>query len=153
MEAKVRAYYRIRLKGKQFVLSASLNVFIFYLLISSSKVRKMKENYELKEKTLLQETQVLTDEKNSLNERLRKIDDSFRQQYDVEKKEHFKQVEVMKRGYEEKLQVADLKIEGIEEEMRQILTETSRKKKFYEDKIKSFTSAFRNIQADFEVTA
>lgn len=118
-----------------------------------SKVRKMKENYELKEKTLLQETQVLTDEKNSLNERLRKIDDSFRQQYDVEKKEHFKQVEVMKRGYEEKLQVADLKIEGIEEEMRQILTETSRKKKFYEDKIKSFTSAFRNIQADFEVTA
>ena len=112
------------------------------------KVRKMKENYEIKEKAINKEKQVISDENLQLNEKLRQIDDRFRQQYDVEKKEHFKLIERVKREYEIKLKESDEKVKEIEEEMRQLLVESNAKKKFYEDKIKSFSLMFSQIQSD-----
>jgi len=112
------------------------------------KVRKMKENYETKEKELIKEKNSLLEENNKLNERLHKVDDDFRLQYDVEKREHFKLIEKTKRDYEIKLIQSDDRVKEIEQEMRQLLFESANKKKFYEDKIKSFSSMFSQIQSD-----
>jgi leucine-rich repeat/coiled-coil domain-containing protein 1 len=112
------------------------------------KVRKMKDDYEVKEKELVNEKNQLIEKNNQLIENMRKIDDEFRNQYDVEKREHLKQMQKQKSEYEQKLSEADTKIIRIEDEMRQILLESANKKKFYEDKINSFSIMFNKIQAD-----
>ena len=116
-----------------------------------AKVRKMKENYEEKERLLVSEAKQLRDDAEMLNERLRKVDDEFRRQYDVEKREHMKIMEKTRGEYEAKLKEANERTQDIEQEMRQLLVETANKKKFYDEKIKSFSSVFQKIQADFGI--
>jgi len=113
-----------------------------------TKVRKMKEGFQAKENEILNEKNSLAKENSLLNERLRKIDDEFRHQYDVEKKEHFKIVERVKHEYEQKLIECDKKLKETEEEMRIILVESAEKKKAYEEKIKSFSAMFSKLQTD-----
>lgn len=114
------------------------------------KVRKMKEGFEIKEKGLLEKNEKLCEENSLLNSRLRKIDDDFRHQYDSEKKEHLKHIEKIKsdnligiKNYEEK-------IKDLEDEMRSILIESENKKKFYDEKINSFTIMFSKFQSDLK---
>jgi hypothetical protein len=116
-----------------------------------TKVRKMKEGFQTKENEILNEKNLLAKENSLLNERLRKIDDEFRHQYDVEKKEHFKIVERVKHDYEQKLIECDKKLKETEEEMRIILVESAEKKKAYEEKIKSFSAMFSKLQTDLIV--
>ena len=86
-----------------------------------------------------------------MTDRLRKIDDGIRKQYDVEKREHLKLVEKTKAEYELKVKACNEKVEAIEQEMRSVLMETEQKKRSYEKKIRSFSDAFKNIQADFSI--
>lgn len=116
------------------------------------RVRKMKEEFEKRESDLVKTGQSLKEENKELSARLRKLDDDFRQQYDAEKKEHLKQVEKIQRGHEEKLAASEVKIGELEQEMRQILTEAENRKKFYEDKIKSFSHMFTEFQAGLKIS-
>lgn len=110
-----------------------------------AKVRHMKQNYELKEAELVGEADKLRTEASDLTERLRKVDDSFRRQYDVEKREHLKLLEKTKAEYELKLKAQYDKVDAIEHEMRQILLESDNKTKLYEQKITQVKQAFKNF--------
>jgi leucine-rich repeat/coiled-coil domain-containing protein 1 len=114
-------------------------------------VRKMKETYEIKESQLKTDKMNVEDENNILKERLRKVDDEFRLQYDIEKKNHLKIIEKIKNEYQVKLEQSDNRTKEIENEMRSLLIETNNNKKFYEDKIKNFTILFSQIQQDFKI--
>ena len=113
-----------------------------------AKVRKIREGFQLKENEILSEKNALAKENSLLNERLRKVDDEFRHQYDVEKREHLKIVERLKYEYEQKLLECDKKLKETEEEMRVILAESAERKKAYEDKVKKFSMMFSKIQTD-----
>ena len=113
-----------------------------------AKVRKIREGFQLKENEILSEKNALAKENSLLNERLRKVDDEFRHQYDVEKREHLKIVERLKYEYEQKLLECDKKLKETEEEMRVILAESAERKKAYEDKVKKFSIMFSKIQTD-----
>jgi chromosome segregation ATPase len=114
------------------------------------KVRKMKENFELKEAQLNETIAKLKEDNEGLNARLRKVDDTFRQQYDAEKKEHLIQMEKFKSENRELIAKYENKIRDLEDEMRVILIDCENKKKYYDDKISSFTNVFSKFQADLK---
>jgi leucine-rich repeat/coiled-coil domain-containing protein 1 len=114
------------------------------------KVKKMKENFDQKEKAIEEKCKRLQDENQELNSKLRKIDDGFRMQYDAEKKEHLLQLERVKHEYEERLAAAYQKCKELEDEMRAVLLESENKKKFYEEKINNFSKLFSNFQAEIK---
>ncbi|CAF0906318.1 unnamed protein product [Brachionus calyciflorus] len=114
------------------------------------KVRKMRENFELKEKQLNENVLKLKEENENLTVRLRKVDDTFRQQYDTEKKEHLIQLEKCKAENKDLINKYEARIRELEDEMRQILIDCENKKKFYDDKINSFTQVFSKFQSDLK---
>ncbi|RNA18385.1 leucine-rich repeat and coiled-coil domain-containing 1 isoform X1 [Brachionus plicatilis] len=114
------------------------------------KVRRMKENFEMKEKQLNEMTGKLKEENEALNLRLRKADDTFRLQYDAEKKEHLIQIEKVRAENKELVKSYEARIKDLEDEMRCILVECENKKKFYDDKINSFTQVFSKFQSDLK---
>ena len=116
-----------------------------------SKVRKMRENFQTKEAEIMNEKNTLAKEYALLNERMRKIDDEFRRQYDIEKKEHLKIVEKVKCEYEQKLAQCNQKIKDTEEEMRHILVESAEKKKLYEEKTRHLAIMFSKLQTDLVI--
>ena len=109
----------------------------------------MKGDFESKEKLLKEENETFKREMDRLTDRLRKLDDGFRVQYDVEKREHLKMIAKLNSEWELKVRSGEEKVEACEAEMRAVLKEMEAKKSWYEGKLKSFTSAFQDIQADF----
>jgi hypothetical protein len=114
------------------------------------RVKKMKENFEAKEREHNEKNNQLMDENAELMARLRKCDDDFRLQYDVERREHLKQLERVKLEYEAKLVDGENRIKDIEDEMRLVLIESEKKKQFYEEKINSFSQMFSKFQSEIK---
>ena len=114
-----------------------------------ARVRHMQAEYASKEATLIGERDSLAADNVGLLERLRRVDDDFRRQYDVEKREHLRLVEKLKREYEEKLAQAEARTCAIEDEMREVLAESAAVKKAYEEKAKSYSAIFAKMQQDF----
>jgi leucine-rich repeat/coiled-coil domain-containing protein 1 len=112
------------------------------------EVRKIRENHELEKNDLMIERNDLKEQVIQLSERLRKIDDDFRYQYDIEKREHLKEIEKLKKITESKENESNEKIKEIENEMRLLLVENSNSKKLYEDKINNLKSLLTKIQQD-----
>ena len=114
------------------------------------KVKEMKENFEHKEREMAKKEKELADANNEMMIRLKRCDDSFRVQFDAEKKGNLQRLEALKQEYEAKLVDADCKVKDIEDEMRIVLIESEKKKKFYEEKINSFSQMFSKFQADIK---
>lgn len=114
------------------------------------KVRRMKENFESKEKQLNETISKLKEENEALNSRLRKVDDTFRQQYDAEKRDHLIQIQKLQGEKNQLIGTYETRIKNLEDEMRCILIECENKKKFYDDKINSFTQVFSKFKSDLK---
>ena len=114
------------------------------------KVRRMKENFESKEKQLNDTIEKLKEENEALNSRLRKVDDTFRHQYDAEKRDHLIQIQKLQGEKNQLIGTYETRIKDLEDEMRCILIECENKKKFYDDKINGFTQVFSKFKSDLK---
>uniref|UniRef100_A0A7N6A2D6 Leucine-rich repeat and coiled-coil domain-containing protein 1 n=1 Tax=Anabas testudineus TaxID=64144 RepID=A0A7N6A2D6_ANATE len=103
-----------------------------------SQVKRMKENFDSKERSLLEERDKAT-------EKLHCVDDAFRRQLESIQATH--QTELLRLANEKQKQIeqANQKVFEVEEEMRQLLEETETSKRIMEEKIKRLTSVLKDF--------
>ncbi|XP_070576170.1 leucine-rich repeat and coiled-coil domain-containing protein 1-like [Ptychodera flava] len=115
-----------------------------------TQVKKVKENYESKERTLKEERdKAIADEKTSA-ERLQSIDNAFRKQLEAAQRSHEDQMEQLHREKQQEIEDANQRVLEVEEEMRQLLVETANSKRAMEEKINRVTKAFTDLQEDLK---
>ncbi|XP_072267083.1 leucine-rich repeat and coiled-coil domain-containing protein 1 isoform X3 [Pyxicephalus adspersus] len=114
-----------------------------------TQVRQMKENFDAKEKRLVEERDKSLQNQKVVMEKLHSVDDAFRRQLESILAAH--QAELIKVASEKQKEVeaANERVYQVEEEMRQLLQETAYSKKAMEEKIKRLTSALSDIQQHF----
>ncbi|KAG6932651.1 leucine rich repeat and coiled-coil centrosomal protein 1 [Chelydra serpentina] len=113
-----------------------------------TQVKQMKENFDIKEKKLIEERNKSLQTQKIAMEKLHSMDDAFRRQLESTLAAH--QAELLQLANEKQRQIeaANEKVYQVEEEMRQLLQETANSKKAMEEKIKRLTSALSDIQQD-----
>ncbi|XP_008106637.1 leucine-rich repeat and coiled-coil domain-containing protein 1 isoform X2 [Anolis carolinensis] len=113
-----------------------------------AQVKQMKENFDTKERQLIEERDKSLQAQRALTEKLRSVDDAFRRQLESTLAAH--QAELLQLANEKQKQIvtANEKVYQVEEEMRQLLQETASNKKAMEEKIKRLTVALRDIQQE-----
>ncbi|XP_015280956.1 PREDICTED: leucine-rich repeat and coiled-coil domain-containing protein 1 [Gekko japonicus] len=111
-----------------------------------AQVKQMKENFDIKEKRLIEERDKSLQAQKATMEKLHSIDDAFRRQLESTLASH--QAELLQLANEKQQQIvaANEKVYQVEEEMRQLLQETANNKKAMEEKIKRLTVALGDIQ-------
>ncbi|XP_060099536.1 leucine-rich repeat and coiled-coil domain-containing protein 1 isoform X2 [Heteronotia binoei] len=111
-----------------------------------AQVKQMKENFDIKEKRLIEERDKSLQTQKATMEKLHSVDDAFRRQLESTLASH--QAELLQLANEKQQQIvaANEKVYQVEEEMRQLLQETANNKKAMEEKIKRLTIALGDIQ-------
>lgn len=110
-----------------------------------TQVKRMKENFDSKERSLLDERDKATEAQKAAVEKLHTIDDAFRQQLESIQVSH--QAELLHLANEKQKQIeqANHKVYEVEEEMRQLLEETTAQKRIMEEKMKRLNSVLREF--------
>ncbi|XP_054481090.1 leucine-rich repeat and coiled-coil domain-containing protein 1 [Anoplopoma fimbria] len=110
-----------------------------------NQVKRMKENFDSKERLLLEERDKATEANKAAVEKLHSVDDAFRRQLESCQATH--QAELLRLANEKQKQIeqANQKVFEVEEEMRQLLEETETNKRIMEDKMKRLTSVLRDF--------
>ncbi|XP_029309780.1 LOW QUALITY PROTEIN: leucine-rich repeat and coiled-coil domain-containing protein 1 [Cottoperca gobio] len=110
-----------------------------------SQVKCMKENFDSKERLLLEERDKATEAHKAAVEKLHCVDDAFRRQLESGQAAH--QVELLRLANEKQKQIeqANKKVFEVEEEMRQLLEETETNKRTVEEKMKRLTSVLKDF--------
>ncbi|XP_054841623.1 leucine-rich repeat and coiled-coil domain-containing protein 1 isoform X3 [Eublepharis macularius] len=113
-----------------------------------AQVKQMKDNFDIKEKHLIEEREKSLQSQKATMEKLHSMDDAFRRQLESTLAAH--QVELLQLANEKQQQIvaANEKVYQVEEEMRQLLQETASNKKAMEEKIKRLTVALSDIQQE-----
>ncbi|XP_005299452.1 leucine-rich repeat and coiled-coil domain-containing protein 1 isoform X2 [Chrysemys picta bellii] len=113
-----------------------------------TQVKQMKENFDIREKKLIEERNKSLQTQKVAMEKLHSMDDAFRRQLESTLAAH--QAELLQLANEKQRQIetANEKVYQVEEEMRQLLQETANSKKAMEEKIRRLTSALSDIQQD-----
>ncbi|KAL2097658.1 hypothetical protein ACEWY4_006865 [Coilia grayii] len=110
-----------------------------------TQVKRMKENFDLKEKTLLEERDNALQAHIGAVEKLRKADDAFRRQLETLQAAHQTELLHLTSDREKQIEMANLKVMEVEEEMRQLLEETENNKRIMEDKMRRLTSVLKDF--------
>ncbi|XP_053322716.1 leucine-rich repeat and coiled-coil domain-containing protein 1 [Spea bombifrons] len=113
-----------------------------------TQVRQMKENFDAKEKKLIEERDKSLQTQKALTEKLRSVDDAFRQQLESLLATHQGELTKLASGKQREIEAANERVYQVEEEMRQLLQETAKSKKAMEEKIKRLSSNLKEIQQD-----
>ncbi|XP_019121827.2 leucine-rich repeat and coiled-coil domain-containing protein 1 [Larimichthys crocea] len=110
-----------------------------------SQVKRMKENFDSKERLLLEERDKATEAHKAAVEKLRCVDDAFRRQLESCQAAH--QAELFRLANEKQKQIeqANQKVFEVEEEMRQLLEETETNKRIMEEKMKRLSSVLKDF--------
>ncbi|KAF7668417.1 hypothetical protein LDENG_00014550 [Lucifuga dentata] len=110
-----------------------------------SQVKRMKENFDSKERLLLEERDKATEAQNAAVEKLHCVDDAFRRQLESIQAAH--QAELLQLANEKQKQIGQVnqKVFEVEEEMRQLLEETETNKRIMEEKMKRLTSVLKDF--------
>ncbi|TMS09853.1 Leucine-rich repeat and coiled-coil domain-containing protein 1 [Larimichthys crocea] len=110
-----------------------------------SQVKRMKENFDSKERLLLEERDKATEAHKAAVEKLRSVDDAFRRQLESCQAAH--QAELFRLANEKQKQIeqANQKVFEVEEEMRQLLEETETNKRIMEEKMKRLSSVLKDF--------
>uniref|UniRef100_A0AAV2JRR0 Leucine-rich repeat and coiled-coil domain-containing protein 1 n=1 Tax=Knipowitschia caucasica TaxID=637954 RepID=A0AAV2JRR0_KNICA len=115
------------------------------LTLLETQVKRMKENFDSKEKLLLEECNKATEAQKAAVEKLRSIDDAFRQQLESLQVTHQSELLQLASDKQRLIEQANQKVYEVEEEMRQLLEETSAQKKMMEEKIKRLNSVLKDF--------
>ncbi|XP_041268695.1 leucine-rich repeat and coiled-coil domain-containing protein 1 [Onychostruthus taczanowskii] len=114
------------------------------------QVKQMKENFDFKEKKLIEERNKSLQTQRIAVEKLHKMDNAFRKQLESVLAAHEEELLHLENEKEKQIEAANEKVYSVEEEMRELLQEMANSKKAMENKIRRLTSALNDIQQDFE---
>ncbi|XP_051467422.1 leucine-rich repeat and coiled-coil domain-containing protein 1 isoform X1 [Apus apus] len=112
------------------------------------QVKQMKENFDRKEKKLIEERNKCLQTQRIAVEKLHEMDDAFRRQLESMLAAHQEEVFQLTAEKEKQIEAANEKVYCVEEEMRQLLQEMANNKKAMENKIRRLTHALNDIQQD-----
>ncbi|XP_065485170.1 leucine-rich repeat and coiled-coil domain-containing protein 1 [Caloenas nicobarica] len=112
------------------------------------QVKQMKENFDIKEKKLIEERNKSLQTQRIAVEKLRQMDDAFRKQLESMLAAHQAELLQLAEEKEKQIEAANEKVYCVEEEMRQLLQEMANNKKAMENKIRRLTHALNDIQQD-----
>ncbi|XP_029447439.1 leucine-rich repeat and coiled-coil domain-containing protein 1 isoform X5 [Rhinatrema bivittatum] len=112
------------------------------------QVRQMKENFDAKEKKLIEERDRSLQTQKIAVEKLHSVDDAFRRQLESVLAAHQAELLQLANDKQKEIEAANKKVYQVEEEMRQLLQETANSKKAMEEKIRRLTNALSDIQQD-----
>ncbi|XP_008332751.1 leucine-rich repeat and coiled-coil domain-containing protein 1 isoform X1 [Cynoglossus semilaevis] len=110
-----------------------------------SQVKRMKENFDSKERLLLEEKDKATEAHKAAVERLRCVDDAFRRQLESVQAAHQAELFRLANVKQKEIEQANEKVFEVEEEMRQLLNETETNKRIMEEKMKRLTSVLKDF--------
>uniref|UniRef100_A0A672TZ50 Leucine-rich repeat and coiled-coil domain-containing protein 1 n=1 Tax=Strigops habroptila TaxID=2489341 RepID=A0A672TZ50_STRHB len=133
------AYSALKMKwqGKEEILS-QLEV----------QVKRMKENFDIKEKKLIEERDKSLQTQRIAVEKLHEMGDAFRKQLGSMLVAHQEELLQLANEKEKQIEAANEKVYCVEEEMRQLLQEMANHKKAMENKIRRLTHALNDFQQD-----
>ncbi|XP_032929067.1 leucine-rich repeat and coiled-coil domain-containing protein 1 isoform X1 [Catharus ustulatus] len=114
------------------------------------QVKQMKENFDFKEKKLIEERDKSLQTQRIAVEKLHKMDNAFRKQLESVLAAHQKELLHLENEKEKQIEAANEKVYSVEEEMRELLQEMANNKKVMESKIRRLTHALNDIQQGFE---
>uniref|UniRef100_A0A669C2N9 Leucine-rich repeat and coiled-coil domain-containing protein 1 n=1 Tax=Oreochromis niloticus TaxID=8128 RepID=A0A669C2N9_ORENI len=103
-----------------------------------SQVKRMKENFDSRERLLLEEREKAT-------EKLHYVDDAFRRQLESVQAAHQAELLRLANEKQQKIEEANQKVFEVEEEMRQLLEETETNKRIMEEKMKRLSSVLKDF--------
>ncbi|NXL78247.1 LRCC1 protein, partial [Leptocoma aspasia] len=113
------------------------------------QVKQMKENFDFKEKKLIEERNRSLQTQRIAVEKLHKMDNAFRKQLESVLAAHQEELLHLENEKEKQIEAANEKVYSVEEEMRELLQEMANNKKAMENKIRRLTHALNDIQQDF----
>ncbi|XP_073186774.1 leucine-rich repeat and coiled-coil domain-containing protein 1 isoform X2 [Lepidochelys kempii] len=113
-----------------------------------TQVKQMKENFDIKEKKLIEERNQSLQTQKVAMEKLHSVDDAFRRQLESTLAAHQAELLQLANEKQRQMEAANEKVYQVEKEMRQLLQETANSKKAMEEKIRRLTSALSDIQQD-----
>ncbi|NWI47027.1 LRCC1 protein, partial [Picathartes gymnocephalus] len=114
------------------------------------QVKQMKENFDFKEKKLIEERNKSLQTQRIAVEKLHEMDNAFRKQLESVMAAHQEELMLLENEKEKQIEAANEKVYSVEEEMRELLQEMANNKKAMENKIRRLTHALNDIQQDFE---
>ncbi|CAN8183871.1 unnamed protein product [Coccothraustes coccothraustes] len=114
------------------------------------QVKQMKENFDFKEKKLIEERNKSLQTQRIAVEKLHKMDNAFRKQLESVLAAHQEELLHLENEKEKQIEAANEKVYSVEEEMRELLQEMANNKKAMENKIRRLTHALNDIQQDFQ---
>uniref|UniRef100_H3C8S7 Leucine-rich repeat and coiled-coil domain-containing protein 1 n=1 Tax=Tetraodon nigroviridis TaxID=99883 RepID=H3C8S7_TETNG len=109
-----------------------------------SQVKRMKENFDAKERLLLEERQKATEAHKAAVEKLHSVDNAFRHQLESVSAAHQADLLQLEKQKQAQIDQANSKLIEVEEEMRQLLEETQSSKKIMEEKMKRLTNVLKD---------
>ncbi|NXO24573.1 LRCC1 protein, partial [Cisticola juncidis] len=112
------------------------------------QVKQMKENFDFKEKKLIEERNKSLQTQRIAVEKLHQMDNVFRKQLESVLAAHQEELLHLKNEKEKQIEAANEKVYSVEEEMRELLQEMANNKKAMENKIRRLTHALNDIQQD-----
>nr|XP_040027527.1 leucine-rich repeat and coiled-coil domain-containing protein 1 [Gasterosteus aculeatus aculeatus] len=110
-----------------------------------SQVKRMKENFDSKERLLLEERDKATEAHKASVEKLHRVDDAFRRQLESGQAAHQAELLRLANDKQKQIEKANQKVFEVEEEMRQLLEETETTKRIMEEKIRRLTSVLKDF--------
>ncbi|NXM84764.1 LRCC1 protein, partial [Oenanthe oenanthe] len=114
------------------------------------QVKQMKENFDFKEKKLIEERNKSLQTQRIAVEKLHKMDNAFRKQLESVLAAHQEELLHLENEKEKQIEAANEKVYSVEEEMRELLQEMANNKKAMENKMRRLTHALKDIQQGFE---
>ncbi|NXR81172.1 LRCC1 protein, partial [Pycnonotus jocosus] len=112
------------------------------------QVKQMKDNFDFKEKKLIEERNKSLQTQRIAVEKLHKMDNAFKKQLESVLAAHQEELLYLKNEKEKQIEAANEKVYSVEEEMRELLQEMANNKKAMENKIRRLTHALNDIQQD-----
>ncbi|NXB21768.1 LRCC1 protein, partial [Rhagologus leucostigma] len=112
------------------------------------QVKQMKENFDFKEKKLIEERNKSLQSQRIAMEKLHQMDNAFRKQLESVLAAHQEELLHLANEKEKQIEAANEKVYSVEEEMRELLQEMANNKKAMENKIRRLTHALNDIQQD-----
>ncbi|XP_036375424.1 leucine-rich repeat and coiled-coil domain-containing protein 1 [Megalops cyprinoides] len=110
-----------------------------------SQVKRMKEGFDAKEKTLLEEKEKAVQAHKAVVEKLRTVDDAFRSQLETVQASHQAELFHLANEKQKQIEQANQKVLQVEEEMRQLLEETENTKRTMEEKMRRLTRVLQEF--------
>uniref|UniRef100_A0A672N3B8 Leucine-rich repeat and coiled-coil domain-containing protein 1 n=1 Tax=Sinocyclocheilus grahami TaxID=75366 RepID=A0A672N3B8_SINGR len=110
-----------------------------------SQVNRMKEGFDSKERTLIEERDKASQAHRAAVEKLHSVDDAFRRQLESLQASHQAEILSLANDKQKQMEKANQKVLQVEEEMRQLLEETESNKRVMEEKMRRLTQVLKDF--------